>query len=68
MLVNDLFKLIKDHFYVLGSTLPDITGDHAIEFYDPVKAQDISCFAICLAAGPGAAVRKKLRQLCLCGV
>ena len=36
--LNDLFKLIKDHFYVLGSTLPDITGDSDLDFHDSVVA------------------------------
>jgi hypothetical protein len=38
VLLNDLFKQIKDHCYVLGSTHSDITGDNALDFDDSVVA------------------------------
>ena len=54
-LLNDLFKLLRGTFHLLGSTLSDLKG--GVEYFLCVRySRDFGVFVCCLATAPGVAI------------
>ena len=62
-LLNDIFKLLRGTFYLLGSTLSDLKGGAWKYFLCVRYSRDFGVFVCCLATAPGVAIMGGGRQI-----